>query len=84
MGLKETLTSLGDQVSGLTGKILDLIPSTLLSSPTTAKIVSLIIYLGVIMVILKFAGSISKVMRWIIIGLFVLLIISVLATLVGI
>lgn len=84
MGIKESLTEIGNAVSGLTRKVLDLIPSELLASETTSQVVSIMVSVGIIFIVLKFAGSLSKIMKWALIVLFGLLIISVLTTLFGI
>jgi len=80
MGIVETLKPIGDFVSSLTKKVLELIPSELIASETTSRIITIFIYVGIIWALLKFAGSLSKAVKVVLIGLLALLIISVIST----
>ena len=83
MGFLADIRPLGENASTWVGKVLELIPSEFLTSPTTAKIVSLIIYAGGIWLVLHFAGALKKPVKVVLIGLLALLMLSVIATFTG-
>jgi len=80
MSILETLRPVGDGINSLSSKILGLIPSHLLESETTAKIVGILIPALIIWGFLHFAGSLKKITKIVIVGLLALLIISVAVT----
>ena len=79
----DILKPVGEMVSGWTQSVLGLLPSNLLESSNTARIVSIMIYLGLIWAIARFASSVKKPIKYAIIGLFILLILSVISTYLG-
>ena len=81
MGIQDIFKDIGEALSGVTQKVLELIPVEFLSSVTTAKIVSILVPLLVILGILKFGNLLSKPIKWVIVVLLVLLILSVAFTL---
>ena len=76
----ETLKKIGSLADSIGEKILELIPPKLLESPTSAKILSVLIYALMVYVVLHFATAIRKPIAYIIVILLALLIISIITT----
>ncbi len=81
MGVQDILKGVGGSLSGVTQKVLGFIPTEFLSSDTAAKIFSILITLLIILGILKFGNLLSKPIKWVIVCLLILLILSVIFTL---
>lgn len=79
----EQLKPVGDYVTQITQKILELVPAEYLTRPETAKIISLLVIVGLIYGVLKFVTSLEKVVKITIVGLLILLALSVIATFVS-
>lgn len=79
----DTMKSIGESVSSISNKILSQVPVGFLTSTTTAKIFSVLIFLLVIYLILSFASSMRKPVKYLIVFALILLTISVVMTFVS-
>jgi len=77
----EILNQIGNFVSGISQDFLDYIAGLgYLTSPTTAKLTSILVILGLVYLVLHFVTAIKKPIKWGIIIIAGLLVISVLST----